>query len=113
MKSVLKYIVIAVVVLGTLSFTTTHKQTKETVVAVFDGLEDYGYNFIVKKGDIENTMTFQEVSEDVLLKYDLTSDEFIGKTFKVTYTITIETTEDEDGNDEETELLTIIALEKK
>ena len=109
MKSILKFIVLAVTIVSTLSFSTSN-QTEITVTAVYDGLEDYGYNFIVKKGDVESTLTFQEIEESALLKYDLVDDIFIGKTFKVTYTVMAENTEDED---DETELMIIVDLEKK
>jgi len=84
-----------------------------TIVAVYDGHEDYGYNFIATHDDDEEyTITFQEVSEEVSKAFDLDSDTLINKKFKITYTAETETTIDDDGNEDEEEVLTIVKLEK-
>mgnify|MGYP003669972911 CR=1 FL=1 len=111
MKTILKVLLLCTVVVSTLSFSTS-KQTKVTVTAVYDGLEEYGYNFIVSKDGMEHTLTFQDINESLLKTYDLTTSEFVGKTFKVTYTIDTETMVDEFDNEEEIETLIIVALEK-
>jgi hypothetical protein len=112
MKSVLKYTVILLVMITAFSFTKI-SQTTETVTGVFKGLEDYGYSFLVNKADKEFLITFHDIEETLLEKHDLTTDLFLGETFKVTYTIATETIEDEEGNEVDSEFLTIIALEKK
>ena len=55
-------------------------------------------------------MKFQYASEEVLENYDLDTDEYIGEDFKITYQTSIEVVEDEDGNEEEIEVLTITDL---
>ena len=89
----------------------TATSVNESVVGVFDGHEDYGYNFLVSndEGD-EHTMTFQNVAEEVLKTFDLHSESLIGKKFKVTYDSTTDIIKDEDGYEDEVEVLTITAL---
>lgn len=81
--------------------------------AVYDGHEDYGYNFIYidTEGD-ERTMTFQNVQQSILDVFDLDSETFIKTKFKISYTITVEESVDEDGNKSEDEIYTITKLEK-
>lgn len=88
-------------------------QNTITFVGVYDGHEDYGYNFIgVNEDEEEYTMTFQKMDESLLNAFDLKSDKLSGTKFSVTYTTEIEVTRDEDGYDDETEVYTIIALKK-
>ncbi|ULC60136.1 hypothetical protein MBM09_03910 [Flaviramulus sp. BrNp1-15] len=94
---------------------TTEYNFQETMVvnAVFDGHEDYGYNFIAKDEDgDEYTVTFQEVEDSVLKAFNLNSETLIGTKFKVTYTSDVEVTVDEDGYEDEEEVNTITKLEK-
>ncbi len=113
----------SIVVIATLTFfvipifiltSLFYQSEAETFEGVFDGKEDYGYNFIGvdEEGD-EYTMTFQNIKPALLKSYDLQSDEFIGKSFVVDYTIEIETEIDEDGYEEDIESYTIIALKQK
>ncbi|OIQ23180.1 hypothetical protein [Lacinutrix sp. MedPE-SW] len=106
-------LVLVGVLLLTLSSFKSITQDTLTIKAVYDGVEDYGYNFIHtnSEGD-ERTIIFQEIKDDVLASFDLESDELIGENFKVTYTSTTVTETDEDGFDDEVEVLTIIKLEK-
>ena len=84
-----------------------------TVEGVYDGHEDYGYNFIVKdKEGIERTLTFQEIDKTLLNEFDLNAPTLIGKKFKVIYKIRIEVTKDADNFDQENEIYTILKLEK-
>ena len=88
-------------------------QEKQTFEGVYDGQEDYGYNFIGLDSDGEEyTMTFQSINEDLLENFNLNSEEFIGTKFTVTYTTEIEVERDEDGFEEEIETNTIVALKK-
>ena len=92
------------------SFTNSIQDT-QYVSGAFDGHEDYGYNFIViNDEEEERTMTFHEVETEVLNSYDLDSEDLIGTTFKITYTIDKETVLDENGDEEENETLTIVDL---
>ena len=83
------------------------------VNAVYDGHEDYGYNFIaMDSDDIEYIITFQEVKKDVLKAFDLDSEALINQEFKISYTTKTVVTEDDDGDEYEEEFLTIVKLEK-
>lgn len=83
------------------------------VVGVFDGKEDYGYNFIITdEYDEEHTMTFQKINEELLVTYDLKSEALIGTKFNIEYSITIKKSKDEYGFEDETEIFTIKNLEK-
>jgi hypothetical protein len=84
------------------------------LVGVYDGHEDYGYNFIYEdENQDERTKTFQEINEDVLEKFDLDSEVFLGKKFEITYTFEMESQIDEDGNEDENEINTITGLKVK
>jgi hypothetical protein len=84
-----------------------------TVEGVFDGHEDYGYNFIAKNSDNEEyTLTFQEVVETVSNEFDLKSDTLIGTKFKIMYTTKTIVTKDADGYEDENIVNTITKLEK-
>lgn len=88
-------------------------QDVKTVEGVFDGHEDYGYNFITVRSDgSEYTMTFQKIDEGLLERFDLNSETFIGNRFKISYKVTIKKTKDEYGFEDEEEILTIINLEQ-
>ena len=86
----------------------------KVIEGVYDGHEDYGYNFITQHSDdgSEFTMTFQNVDEALLNKFDLNSDALIGKKFKITYQVKIKRTKDEYGFEDEEEILTITNLEE-
>lgn len=83
-----------------------------SVIAVYDGNEGYGYNFIAqqKEDDSEYTMTFQKVSEAVSKEFDLDSEVFLNQKFEVTYTVKKVVTKDGNGFDEEDEIFTIVRL---
>ncbi|MEM5563842.1 hypothetical protein WNY78_01940 [Psychroserpens sp. AS72] len=84
-----------------------------TFEGVYDGHEDYGYNFIETSEDgDEFTMTLQRIDESLLKSFDLNTDKLIGSKFSVTYTTEIETEKDEDGYEDEVEVYTIVALKK-
>lgn len=85
----------------------------EIFEGVYDGKEDYGYNFIgIDEDEEEYTMTFQEIDKSLLKSFDLQSENLVGTKFMVTYTITTETLKDEDGFEDEIETYTIVALKK-
>lgn len=93
------------------SMNTVYNST-EIFEGIYDGQEDYGYNFIGIDDEGEYTMTFQEIDESLLKSFDLASDMLIGTKFKVTYTITVEVEKDDDGYEDEIETYTIIDLKK-
>ncbi|WP_040247405.1 hypothetical protein [Psychroserpens mesophilus] len=93
------------------SFATLN--STEVFEGIYDGQEDYGYNFIgIDEDDEEYTMTFQEVDKSLLKSFDLQSEKLVGTKFMVTYTITTETLKDDDGYEDEIETYTIVALKK-
>jgi hypothetical protein len=96
------------------SFTSlTTVNSTEIFEGIYDGQEDYGYNFIgVDEEDQEYTMTFQEVDKSLLKSFDLQSEKLIGTKFMVTYTISTKVEKDEDGYEDEIETYTIISLKK-
>lgn len=80
---------------------------------VYDGKEDYGYNFIIVDEEGETrTLTFQSVEKSILEVFDLNSEALVNAEFKISYTITIIKTIDEDGNEDEEEINTLVKLEK-
>lgn len=119
-KHILFFAVLSLSFLGLTSFATykhslvlnkTSVQNTNTVKGVYDGQEDYGYNFIVVNGDgDERTLTFQSVDKAVLNAFDLESEALVGKTFQVVYTIDYETLLDENGDEEELVTKTITTL---
>ena len=94
------------------SFTSLKYQDVLTVEGIYDGHEDYGYNFIIidEEGD-ERTKTFEEVEEKIFETYDLEDETFIGKKFKVTYSVSVETFVDENGYEEDQDVKTITSLD--
>jgi hypothetical protein len=90
-----------------------HIQDKQTFEGVYDGKEDYGYNFIGVNGEgDEYTMTFQEVDKDLLKTFDLNSKSPVGTKFSLSYITKIQIEKDEDGFEDEIEIYTIITLTK-
>jgi hypothetical protein len=88
-------------------------QDTTIVEAVYDGHEDYGYNFIAKHSDDEEyTLTFQKIDETVSQEFDLNSNAFIGVKFKVSYKTKTIITKDSDGYEDENIVNTITKLEK-
>lgn len=56
----------------------------QTVVATYDGYVNEMYSFM---GDDGTAYDFSDVPAEVLEDYDLTSEEWVGKPFKVTYAV--------------------------
>ena len=111
-------ILISLLVFPFVSFHSSSKilatQDAKTIEGVYDGHEDYGYNFITEHPDdgSEFTMTFQNVDEKLLSQFDLNSDALVGKKFKITYQVKIKKTKDEYGFEDEEEILTIVNLQQ-
>lgn len=96
---------------GFTSFTSIINQETSTLIGIYDGHEDYGYNFIyLDANNVERTMTFQEIDEAVLNQYDLDSEDMLAAKFEITYITSFETLIDEDGTKYESEINTITAL---
>lgn len=120
MKTFFLFTRVAMLVFVLTSFKTTANynnielpaQEIQVVDGVYDGHEDYGYNFIITEEDDQYTITFQEVDEAVLKAFDLNQNALIGSKFKITYTSQITVTTDDDGYEEENEINTIKKLEK-
>ncbi|WP_452221249.1 hypothetical protein [Lacinutrix salivirga] len=78
----------------------SNNQDSKTLHATFSGVEDGVYYF---QDENDSKHLFQEVHEDALKKYDLSSETFKGKTFKITYTVKTDlgeiNEEDELGDD--------------
>ncbi|WP_040280237.1 hypothetical protein [Psychroserpens damuponensis] len=88
-------------------------QDTTTFIGIYDGYEDYGYNFIETSDDGDDyTMTLQHLDKSLLKSFDLNSEKLIGTKFSVTYTTETEIEKDEDGYEDEVEVYTIIALKK-
>ena len=118
LKNVILVVLISVFTLTLFSFKNASKGILDTqdnliINAVYDGAEDYGYNFIhVNSEGDERTIAFQIVAEGVLKRFDLKSEALVGKTFAVTYNVVVKSQKDGDGFDEEIETHTITNLEK-
>lgn len=96
-----------------LSITDCVVQDTKVITAVYDGHEDYGYNFIAKNtNNDEYTITFQNINPEVLEAFDLNSGALVGSKFKITFITEIEVFADSDGYEDENEVNTITNLEK-
>lgn len=94
---------------------TSANTTQEKIIfeGIYDGSEDYGYNFIgVDKNGEEYTMTFHKIDDELLKGFNLKSDALVGSKFSVTYSTEIKNETDEDGYDVEIQTNTILALKK-
>jgi len=80
------------------------EQKNKTVTATFNGYDEGVYYF--SNGD-EDSYDFEKVDAKVLKAFDLKSDKFVDKKFKITYKE--EKSKDEDG--EEYEIWVIVKLE--
>lgn len=88
------------------------KVTEEYVS--FDGYNGSGYSFSYTEEESNNdeeseSLIFEEVSDDILAKYDLKSGTYKGKTFKVKYLV--DETEDETENGEKITVVSITLLD--
>ncbi|WGD35258.1 hypothetical protein [Olleya sp. YS] len=108
MKSKLIILAIALVSVTLSSFTTNPTQT--TVTGVYEGVVDTNYIFTVNTKDGKEKMAFNYLGEDVFENFDLDAEENIGKTFTITYEASLEIGENEEGDEEEVEYLTITKL---
>ena len=83
------------------------EQTNKTVTATYDGYEDGVYTFSNGENEIYD---FEKVDPEVLKKFNLKTDKYVKKKFKITYKE--ETFKEKDGEEEdEYEIWTIVKLE--
>ena len=85
------------------SLTTVPSQETETMTATFDGYEEGSYYFTDSDG---YSTEFNQLSNEARKLYDLSTEEFVGSTFVITYTSESEV----DDLDEEIAVTTIIDL---
>lgn len=83
-----------------------NNQETKTITATFDSYEDDIYYF--SKAN-EEYYSFEKINKDVLKKFDLKSDKYINKKFKITYKEELQSEDDEDIDDYE--VLRIVKLE--
>ncbi|KPM33076.1 Hypothetical protein I595_1503 [Croceitalea dokdonensis DOKDO 023] len=69
-------------------------QEVETITATFNGYEDGIFYFEDSEG---YNLEFEQIDDKALQKFDLVSEDFNGKTFKISYTS--ETDLDEEGEE--------------
>ena len=82
-----------------------------TITATYDGFssDSYSFTFVNDEGE-EESIFFDYASDEVLKAFDLKSKKLEGQKFEVTYEETIETEEDEEGEELEYTKTTIISL---
>ncbi|MGB2758902.1 MULTISPECIES: hypothetical protein [Maribacter] len=97
MKSLLIVLFVAV------SSFTTFGQDTGTMNATYEGYSNGVYSFTDDEGEI---VEFNNVTNEVSSKYDLTSQKFVGRQFSITFTVDSELDED----DEEIQVSTIVDL---
>ncbi|MFC5048319.1 hypothetical protein ACFSTE_02735 [Aquimarina hainanensis] len=87
-------------------------QETETIIGVFDGFdgENFSFNYTTEE-DEEDIMLFPNIKPELLKKYNLNDEKFMGKTFNITFITETETEIDEDGDEQEYDVRTIIGLE--
>lgn len=78
-------------------------QDTEKMTATFDYYEDGTFYFVDADG---YSNAFSHISKEAKMAYDLTSEDFVGKNFVITYTSDSEM----DESDEEIAVTTIVAL---
>ena len=106
-NNVLKFLVVIFLSLGYTAQAQSDDLSKvesKVITGVYDDLTDDGYKFWVAKGK-EDSIVFARALSEVLKKFDLDSDELIGKKFEITYKTITEVVEygDEDDGDEDDE----------
>lgn len=83
------------------------EQTNKTVTAKFDGYEDGIYTFSNGEDEVYD---FERIDAEILKTFNLKTDKYVNKKFKVTYKE--EVFKGNDGEeDEEYEIWTIVKLE--
>lgn len=90
-----------------------NNQETETITGVYDGYDGdtFGFKYTDEDGE-EDIIVFSKISSEVSEKEDLSEGKYIGKIFNITYISETETEIDEEGDEQEYVVRTIIALEQ-
>lgn len=89
-----------------------NNQETEVITGIFEGYDGdvFSFKYTNEDGE-EDVIVFLKISSDVSEKEDLTGDTHVGKTYNITYVSETETEIDEDGDEQEYVIRTIVALE--
>ena len=86
---------------------------EDTIIGTYDGNYSGSYNFLVtEEDDYEEIMSFENIEESVLSSFKLKDKSLIGTKFEITYRTETIIEEDEDGDEQEFEVYTIMNLKK-
>ncbi len=89
-----------------------NNQETEVITGIFEGYDGDVFSFKYTNEDGEDdVIVFPKISSEVSEKEDLTGDMYVGKTCNITYVSEVETEIDEDGDEQEYIIRTIVALE--
>lgn len=94
------------------SFTVEVQEISDKITATYEGYvaDSYSFTFINEEEESE-TIIFDEVSEKVLVAFDLKSSDWLGKEFVVTFEELSDIEEDEEGEEIEVTKTTIVGLQ--
>ena len=95
--------------LGVSQLNLDKNQKALNLIGVFDGFDFYVFKYVNEDGD-DDDMYFNEISDQALKSYNLKSETFNGKKFEVTYSEKSEIEIDDDGDEQEVTIRTIISL---
>ncbi|WP_222984975.1 hypothetical protein [Flagellimonas meishanensis] len=68
-------------------------QDVEKMVGTYDGTDNGSFFFTDDEGD---TLEFEQIEEEILEKFDLTSEAFMGRNFEISYITEIISDDDEE-----------------
>lgn len=111
----MKNYLVVLVSIFTLGLTSVaNAQDEKTSQVIYNGYNGEAYTFttVAENPEDAKTLSFTDISDDVLAQFDLKSDAFKGETFTVMYTVAIENLEAPDGTNEEVETFTLVGLKK-
>lgn len=84
----------------------------ETIKGFFDNFDEENFTFIYLNGhNKEDTISFPRITPEILKKYNLSNNKYVGKTFNIIFNSEIEIEIEEDGDEQEYIIRTIIGLE--
>jgi hypothetical protein len=111
-------LVVCALFLGTLTINAQNDSENipkgtQTINGIFDGFDVDEFSFICKdaKGE-EETMFFDKITAEALKMVNLKDNKFVGTMFEVTYTVTLQDEEDEDGETVQMVIKTITGVKK-
>ena len=111
MKTSITKLAISVVILflSAMAFGQT-----STITGTYDGFDVNGFNYkTISDKDGDDYISFPKIEESLIKQYDLNSDKaLIGAKFEITYSIQTTTEEDEDGDEQEFDVYTLVSLKK-